>query len=57
VNRRNEKWAEIIAAWASVLAPDPETRIAVLPPGPDADAVVSQEFVLSSTTAYSRVAR
>lgn len=57
VNRRNEKWAEIIAAWASILAPDAETKIAVLPPGPDSDAIVRQEFVLSSTTAYSRVAR
>lgn len=57
VNRRNEKWAEIIAAWASILAPDPQTRIAALAPGPDNDAIVSQEFVLSSTTAYSRVAR
>lgn len=57
VNRRNEKWAEIIAAWASILAPDAETKIAVLPPGPESDAIVSQEFVLSSTTAYSRVAR
>jgi hypothetical protein len=57
VNRRNEKWAEIIAAWASILAPHAETKIAVLPPGPESDAIVSQEFVLSSTTAYSRVAR
>lgn len=57
VDRRNETWAQIIAAWASILAPDTETRIAVLPPGPDGDAIVSQEFVLSSTTAYSRVAR
>ncbi|CPR38278.1 Uncharacterised protein [Mycobacteroides abscessus] len=57
VNRRNETWAQIIAAWASILAPDTETRIAVLPPAPDSDAIVSQEFVLSSTTAYSRVAR
>jgi hypothetical protein len=57
VNRRNEKWAEIIAAWASILAPEAETKIAVLPPGPDSDAIVSQEFVLSSTTAYSRLAR
>lgn len=57
VNRRNEKWAEIIAAWASILAPEAETKIAVLPPGRESDVIVSQEFVLSSTTAYSRVAR
>lgn len=57
MNRRNEKWAEIIAAWASILAPEPETKIAVLPPGSENDAIVSQEFVLSSTTAYSRMAR
>jgi len=57
VNRRNEKWAAIIAAWASILAPEAETKIAVLPPGSESDAIVSQEFVLSSTTAYSRVAR
>lgn len=57
VNRRNEKWADIIAAWAKVLAPDPETRVAVLPPSRDADTIVSQEFVLSRTTAYSRAAR
>ncbi|WP_182878594.1 SIR2 family protein [Mycobacteroides abscessus] len=57
VDRRNETWAQIIAAWASILAPAAETRIAVLPSGPDSDAIVSQEFVLSSTTAYSRVAR
>lgn len=57
VNRRNERWAEIIAAWAAALAPDIETRIAVLPPSPDADTIVSQEFALSRTTAYSRAAR
>jgi SIR2-like domain len=57
VNRRNEKWAAIIAAWASVLAPEPETKIAVLPPSPDGDPIVRQEFVISRTTAYSRVAR
>ncbi len=57
VNRRNERWAAIIAAWAGALAPDAETRIAVLPPSPDADAIVGQEFALSRTTAYSRAAR
>jgi hypothetical protein len=57
VNRRNEKWAEIIAAWASILAPDAETKMALLPPGADSDAIVRQGFVLSRTTAYSRVAR
>lgn len=57
VNRRNERWSAIIAAWASILAPDAETKIAVLPPGPDSDTIVRQEFVLSNTTAYSRVAR
>jgi hypothetical protein len=57
VNRRNEKWAAIIAAWASVLAPEAETTVSVLPPSADGDAIVSQEFVLSRTTAYSRVAR
>jgi hypothetical protein len=57
VNRRNERWAAIIAAWAAALAPDAETRIAVLPPSRDADTIVSQEFALSRTTAYSRAAR
>ena len=57
VNRRNERWAAIIGAWAQAIAPDPETTIAVLPeafPQPD---LVGGRFVLAQTTAYSRVAR
>jgi len=57
VNRRNERWAEIIGAWASALAPDPETQISVLPQGLPQHDLVGGEFVLSHTTAYSRVAR
>ena len=57
VNRRNERWAAIIAAWAKVIAPDPETRISVLPSGLTQPDLVGGEFVLASTTAYSRIAR
>lgn len=53
VNRRNEKWAAILAAWAAVLAPmEPTTVNAVA----DTDAT-GGTFLISKTTAYSRVAR
>lgn len=57
VNRRNERWAAIIGAWAEAIAPDPETTVAVLPEGLPQHNLVGADFVLAQTTAYSRVAR
>lgn len=57
VNRRNERWAAIIDAWAKVIAPDPQTTISVLPPGLPGRDLVGGDFILAQTTAYSRVAR
>jgi hypothetical protein len=57
VKRRNEKWSAILAAWAKVIAPDSETTIPVLPDGLAQRDLVGGEFVLASTTAYSRVAQ
>jgi hypothetical protein len=57
VNRRNERWAAIIGAWAQVIAPEHETRISVLSDGLPQHDLVGGEFVLAQTTAYSRVAR
>jgi len=56
VNRRNEKWAAILSAWAQLLAPDERTVITVLGPDDRRD-IPGGQFVLSKTTAYSRVAR
>jgi len=57
VNRRNEKWAAIIAAWAKVMAPEERTTLPVLPEGLAGRDLTGGQFVLSKTTAYSRVAR
>ncbi len=57
VNRRNEKWAEIIDAWAKALAPADRTEIAVLPTGLSDRDLVGGFFVLGKTTAYSREAK
>jgi hypothetical protein len=57
VNRRNERWAAVIAAWAAVIVRSPESKIAAVPPGREGDDIAAQEFVLSRLTAYSRVAR
>ena len=56
VNRRNERWAAIIDAWAKAIAPDDPTEIAVLPAGVAGQDLVGGRFVLSKTTAYSREA-
>ena len=56
MNRRNERWAAIIGAWATIIAPEPETRIAVLPPRLPQHDLTGGDFVLAQTTAYSRVA-
>ena len=57
VNRRNERWAAIIGAWASIIAPDPQTTVPALPPGLPYHDLVGGDFILAQTTAYSRVAR
>jgi hypothetical protein len=57
VNRRNERWAAIIGAWARAIAPEPETTVAVLPATHLQNDSVGGDFVLAQTTAYSRVAR
>lgn len=56
VNRRNERWASIIDAWAKALAPDERTQVAVLPSTVTERDVVGGTFVLGKTTAYSREA-
>lgn len=57
VNRRNEKWAAILSAWAQLLAPDDETAIPVLAPDEARRDRTGGQFTLAKTTAYSRVAR
>lgn len=57
VNRRNEKWAAIIDAWAKVIAPDDRTVVQVLPSGLTERDLVGGQFVLGKTTAYSREAK
>jgi SIR2-like domain len=56
VNRRNEKWAAIIDAWARAFAPDEHTKIPVLPEGLPNRDLLGGYFVLAKTTAHSRVA-
>ncbi|MCA9641230.1 MAG: hypothetical protein KC492_11070, partial [Myxococcales bacterium] len=57
VNRRNEKWAAIIDAWAKAIAPQDHTEVSVLPAGLSERDLVGGRFVLSRTTAYSREAK
>ncbi len=57
VNRRNEKWAAIIDAWAKAIAPQEQTEVSVLPAGLAERDLVGGRFVLSRTTAYSREAK
>lgn len=57
VDRRNERWAAIIDAWAHAIAPEPETTVAVLPETLHQNNLVGGDFVLAQTTAYSRMAR
>ncbi|MBM7510292.1 hypothetical protein JOE61_004106 [Nocardioides salarius] len=56
VNRRNERWASIIDAWAKALAPHERTEVAVLPSTLTERDLVGGTFVLGKTTAYSREA-
>lgn len=56
VNRRNERWASIIDAWAKALAPQEQTQVAVLPATSAERDLVGETFVLGKTTAYSREA-
>lgn len=57
VNRRNERWAAIIDAWAQAIAPeDPTTFPAVPNSAADASAAWG-DFEIGRPTAYSRVAR
>jgi hypothetical protein len=56
VNRRNERWASIIDAWAKALAPLERTQVAVLPSTLTERDLVGGTFVLGKTTAYSREA-
>ena len=57
VKRRNEKWAEIIDAWAKAIAPKDRTEINVLPAGLPEKDLIGGTFVLGETTAYSREAK
>lgn len=57
VNRRNEKWAAIIDAWAKALAPHDRTEVAVLPSGLTERDLVGGQVILGRTTAYSREAQ
>lgn len=57
VNRRNEKWAAIIDAWAKAIAPQDHAEVSVLPEGLSERDLVGGRFVLSRTTAYSREAK
>ncbi|WP_299056765.1 SIR2 family protein [uncultured Nocardioides sp.] len=57
VDRRNEKWAAIIDAWAKVLAPVERTEVSVLPSGLTDRDLVGGRFILGKTTAYSREAQ
>jgi hypothetical protein len=57
VNRRNEKWAAIIDAWAKAIAPQDQTEVSVLPADLSERDLVGGRFVLSRTTAYSREAK
>lgn len=57
VNRRNERWAAIIDAWAKAIAPDDRTAVQVLPAGLTERDLVGGQFVLGKTTAYSREAK
>lgn len=45
--RRNQKWAEMVAVWASVLAPTPQTTVSAWKGGD------STRFVIGGTTAWS----
>lgn len=56
VNRRNERWASIIDAWARALAPTERTQAPVLPSTLTERDLVGGTFVLGKTTAYSREA-
>jgi hypothetical protein len=56
VNRRNERWAAIIDAWAKSIAPTDRTEVPVLPAGLGERDLVGGRFVLGKTTAYSREA-
>jgi hypothetical protein len=56
VNRRNERWAEIIDAWATALAPRDPTEIVVVG-GKQAMDVVGGAFQMAKTTAFSRLAQ
>jgi hypothetical protein len=57
VNRRNERWAAIIDAWANSIAPANRTEVPVLPHGLSERDLVGGQFVLGHVTAYSREAK
>jgi len=57
VERRNERWAAIIDAWAKSIAPTKRAAIPVLPAGLSERDLVGGHVVLGNITAYSREAK